>query len=152
MLLSALFRFWHLFRKPSTFTRCRRTYRQASFGHHGGNEPVMNMLTNRVEITAQNHNYVPIFLHLDSSFQNSPAGFQSIPPMVICAFGAKDISRRWCKQKNLGVFVSLISISMTVALKACSSLISRPFLCNTIQRLHLVLTMRFMRSMHLRRL
>lgn len=31
------------------------------FGHHGGNEPVMNMLTNHVEITAQNHNYVPVF-------------------------------------------------------------------------------------------
>jgi len=27
------------------------------FGHHGGNEPVMNLLTGRVEITAQNHNY-----------------------------------------------------------------------------------------------
>ncbi len=27
------------------------------FGHHGGNEPVVNLLTGRVEITAQNHNY-----------------------------------------------------------------------------------------------
>ena len=27
------------------------------FGHHGGNEPVMNLLTGKVEITAQNHNY-----------------------------------------------------------------------------------------------
>lgn len=27
------------------------------FGHHGGNHPVKNLLTNRVEITAQNHNY-----------------------------------------------------------------------------------------------
>lgn len=31
------------------------------FGHHGGNEPVMNLLTQKVEITAQNHNYGPIF-------------------------------------------------------------------------------------------
>ena len=27
------------------------------FGHHGGNHPVMNQMTNCVEITAQNHNY-----------------------------------------------------------------------------------------------
>jgi len=27
------------------------------FGHHGGNHPVMNAMTNTVEITAQNHNY-----------------------------------------------------------------------------------------------
>jgi len=27
------------------------------FGHHGGNHPVKNEATNRVEITAQNHNY-----------------------------------------------------------------------------------------------
>ena len=31
------------------------------FGHHGGNEPVMNLLTDRVEITAQNHNYGLVF-------------------------------------------------------------------------------------------
>ncbi len=27
------------------------------FGHHGGNHPVLNSVTNSVEITAQNHNY-----------------------------------------------------------------------------------------------
>ncbi|MBR3226573.1 MAG: glutamine-hydrolyzing carbamoyl-phosphate synthase small subunit [Atopobiaceae bacterium] len=31
------------------------------FGHHGGNEPVMNLITHRVEITAQNHNYGLVF-------------------------------------------------------------------------------------------
>ena len=31
------------------------------FGHHGGNEPVMNLCTHRVEITAQNHNYGLVF-------------------------------------------------------------------------------------------
>jgi carbamoyl-phosphate synthase small subunit len=31
------------------------------FGHHGGNEPVMNLLTGKVEITAQNHNYGLVF-------------------------------------------------------------------------------------------
>lgn len=32
-----------------------------TYGHHGGNEPVMNLLTGRVEITAQNHNYGLVF-------------------------------------------------------------------------------------------
>ncbi|MEK7286162.1 MAG: glutamine-hydrolyzing carbamoyl-phosphate synthase small subunit [Nitrospirota bacterium] len=27
------------------------------FGHHGGNHPVMNLATQKIEITAQNHNY-----------------------------------------------------------------------------------------------
>lgn len=31
------------------------------YGHHGGNEPVMNLLTGKVEITAQNHNYGMVF-------------------------------------------------------------------------------------------
>ncbi|EEG77909.1 glutamine-hydrolyzing carbamoyl-phosphate synthase small subunit [Dethiobacter alkaliphilus] len=33
-----------------------RTYK-LKFGHHGGNHPVMDLETERVEITAQNHNY-----------------------------------------------------------------------------------------------
>lgn len=33
-----------------------RTYK-LKFGHHGGNHPVMDLATGRVEITAQNHNY-----------------------------------------------------------------------------------------------
>lgn len=33
-----------------------RTYK-LKFGHHGGNHPVMDLETDRVEITAQNHNY-----------------------------------------------------------------------------------------------
>ena len=31
------------------------------FGHHGGNQPVMNLLTRRVEITAQNHGFNLVF-------------------------------------------------------------------------------------------
>ena len=31
------------------------------YGHHGGNEPVANLLTRRVEITAQNHNFGTVF-------------------------------------------------------------------------------------------
>ncbi|MDA8156908.1 MAG: glutamine-hydrolyzing carbamoyl-phosphate synthase small subunit [Actinomycetota bacterium] len=33
-----------------------RTYK-LKFGHHGGNHPVMELATGRVEITSQNHNY-----------------------------------------------------------------------------------------------
>ncbi len=33
-----------------------RTYK-LKFGHHGGNHPVMDLVTGRIEITAQNHNY-----------------------------------------------------------------------------------------------
>lgn len=33
-----------------------RTYK-LKFGHHGGNHPVMDLSTEKVEITAQNHNY-----------------------------------------------------------------------------------------------
>lgn len=37
------------------------TIEKLPYGHHGGNEPVMNLLTGKVEITAQNHNYGPVF-------------------------------------------------------------------------------------------
>jgi carbamoyl-phosphate synthase small subunit len=33
-----------------------KTYK-LKFGHHGGNHPIMNHLTGKVEITAQNHNF-----------------------------------------------------------------------------------------------
>ena len=33
-----------------------KTYK-LKFGHRGGNHPVRNLLTNRVEITSQNHSY-----------------------------------------------------------------------------------------------
>lgn len=32
-----------------------------AYGHHGGNEPVMNLLTRTCEVTAQNHNYAVDF-------------------------------------------------------------------------------------------
>ena len=33
-----------------------KTYK-LKFGHHGGNHPIKNLATGKVEITAQNHNY-----------------------------------------------------------------------------------------------
>lgn len=43
-----------------------RTYK-LRFGHHGGNQPVLNLGTRRVEITAQNHNYAVDAATLDES-------------------------------------------------------------------------------------
>ena len=43
------------------------------FGHRGGNQPVMNLLTHRVEITAQNHGFGCIFStlgKLESNFEH----------------------------------------------------------------------------------
>ena len=39
------------------------------FGHHGGNQPVMNLKTRRVEITAQNHGFAvePSSINTDCS-------------------------------------------------------------------------------------
>ena len=34
------------------------------YGHHGGNQPVMNLLSGMVEVTAQNHNYGLVFSSL----------------------------------------------------------------------------------------
>ena len=36
---------------------CGATMEKLKFGHRGGNQPVMNLLTGRVEITAQNHGF-----------------------------------------------------------------------------------------------
>lgn len=37
---------------------CGLKTRKLKFGHHGGNHPVLNLLTRQVEITAQNHNFM----------------------------------------------------------------------------------------------
>lgn len=51
------------------------TIEKLPFGHHGGNEPVMNLLTGRVEITAQNHNYGLVFESLGSIVPEESGGF-----------------------------------------------------------------------------
>jgi len=44
------------------------------YGHHGGNEPVMNLLSGMVEITAQNHNYGLVFDSLGPIVPEESAG------------------------------------------------------------------------------
>ncbi len=47
------------------------------FGHHGGNHPVMNLLTGRVEITAQNHGFGLVFSSLGPLVQELSGGFDT---------------------------------------------------------------------------
>lgn len=45
------------------------------FGHHGGNHPVMNLCTGRVEITAQNHGFGLVFDSLGPLVPSESGGF-----------------------------------------------------------------------------
>ncbi len=49
------------------------------FGHHGGNQPVMNLLTRRVEITAQNHGFGLIFPSLGALVPELSGGVADHP-------------------------------------------------------------------------
>ena len=51
------------------------TIEKLPYGHHGGNEPVMNLLTGKVEITAQNHNYGPVFCTFGPLIPELSGGF-----------------------------------------------------------------------------
>lgn len=46
------------------------------FGHRGGNHPVMNLLTGRVEITAQNHGFSQNFESLGKIIPEESGGFE----------------------------------------------------------------------------
>lgn len=48
------------------------------FGHHGGNQPVINLLTGRVEITAQNHGFNLVFPSL-GAIEGAPAAALANP-------------------------------------------------------------------------
>ncbi|MCD8200081.1 MAG: glutamine-hydrolyzing carbamoyl-phosphate synthase small subunit [Coriobacteriaceae bacterium] len=45
------------------------------FGHHGGNQPVMNLRTGTVEITAQNHGFGQVFSSLGKLIPEESGGF-----------------------------------------------------------------------------
>lgn len=45
------------------------------FGHRGGNHPVMNLLTGRVEITAQNHGFGQVFQSLGPIIAEESGGY-----------------------------------------------------------------------------
>ena len=52
---------WHLLGNQVISLAAGGQVEKLPYGHHGGNEPVMNLLTGKVEITAQNHNYGLVF-------------------------------------------------------------------------------------------
>jgi len=49
-----------------------KTYK-LKFGHHGGNQPVMDLTTKKIEITAQNHNFA-VFAPDEGVIQRSRYG------------------------------------------------------------------------------
>ena len=49
-----------------------KTYK-LKFGHHGGNQPVMDLSTRKVEITAQNHSFA-VTAPQEGTLQKSPYG------------------------------------------------------------------------------
>ena len=56
------------------------TMQKLKFGHHGGNQPVMNLRTGRVEITAQNHGFNVVFDSLGNPIEDAFA--DSSAPIV----------------------------------------------------------------------
>ena len=49
------------------------------FGHHGGNQPVVNLLTGRVEITAQNHGFNVVYPSLGELSPRFSSGMSEHP-------------------------------------------------------------------------
>ena len=54
---------------------CGAQMEKLKFGHRGGNQPVMNLRTNRVEITAQNHGFGLLFDSLGPLIPELSGGF-----------------------------------------------------------------------------
>ncbi len=58
---------------------CGAEMEKLKFGHRGGNQPVMNLLTSRVEITAQNHGFGLVFPSLGALVPELSAGVSEHP-------------------------------------------------------------------------
>ena len=58
---------------------CGATMEKLKFGHRGGNQPVMNLLTRRVEITAQNHGFGLVFPSLGTLVPELSGGVSEHP-------------------------------------------------------------------------
>ena len=53
------------------------------YGHHGGNQPVMNLLTGAVEITAQNHGFGQVFESIGPLVPELSGGLQEHPSSLL---------------------------------------------------------------------
>lgn len=58
---------------------CGASMEKLKFGHRGGNQPVMNLLTRRVEITAQNHGFGLVFSSLGALIPELSGGVAEHP-------------------------------------------------------------------------
>ncbi len=58
---------------------CGAQMEKLKFGHRGGNQPVMNLLTRRVEITAQNHGFGLVFPSLGALVPELSGGVAEHP-------------------------------------------------------------------------
>ena len=58
---------------------CGAEMEKLKYGHRGGNQPVMNLLTHRVEITAQNHGFGLIFPSLGALVPELSGGIAEHP-------------------------------------------------------------------------
>ncbi|MCI8468958.1 MAG: glutamine-hydrolyzing carbamoyl-phosphate synthase small subunit [Eggerthellaceae bacterium] len=68
---------------------CGAAIEKLKYGHRGGNQPVMNLRTGRVEITAQNHGFGLLFPTLGPLVPEQSAGFR----------GHEDDLRFWARAK-----------------------------------------------------
>ena len=53
------------------------------YGHHGGNQPVMNLLTGAVEITAQNHGFGQVYQSIGPLVPELSGGLQEHPESLL---------------------------------------------------------------------
>ena len=58
---------------------CGATMEKLKFGHRGGNQPVMNLISHRVEITAQNHGFGLVFPSLGELVPELSGGISEHP-------------------------------------------------------------------------
>jgi carbamoyl-phosphate synthase small subunit len=61
-----------------------RTYK-LPFGHHGGNHPVQDKASGRIDITAQNHNYAVDAASLEGLPLEVPVSISMTAPWRACA-------------------------------------------------------------------
>lgn len=58
---------------------CGGTIEKLKYGHRGGNQPVMNLLSGRVEVTAQNHGFNLVFPSLGELISEESGGVSKHP-------------------------------------------------------------------------
>lgn len=81
---------------------CGAKMEKLKFGHRGGNQPVMNLITRRVEITAQNHGFGLIFESLGPLVPELSGGVADHPAP---ADGARSADLRFWVERGIAPVV-----------------------------------------------